>query len=809
MTLQRMARLYRRRAAAAIAIAGLSVTGLAVTTSAPAQAALPPQCVTSGSQVTCTLDQNGSSNTMAVEIPGDVTSIQIHAVGQRGESTNGPGGSLVVGGKPAAIDASVPVTSGEVFTAHLLDDGGAAGTSSGDIEAGAGGSSVVVTRSSDVIIQAAGGGGAGAAVPVSSGGSFPYSAGGQADSMGFKAADTGSSGHVALGGFSGVDRYDAGLGGAGAWVYNCPGTLVFANGDNGTGSSGGQGGDGEYGGGGGGGGSPLGGGGGGAGGTGCEGFSYGGGGGGGGSVVPWYATYSHSTTESYLVRISFTVGPGEPDPPVTASYTPHAMSFGEVPVGSASAVQTMTVTNTGSVPLTLGHGVVSNTNSESFPKISDTCSNATVAPGATCQVGIRFKPFTSGDLSATFTLPDASTTSPHVVTLNGVGTRPVVFLSVSSLDFGGQEVGKTGAARTVTLTNTGNAPLVVSRTTVGVATVSDYKLVSDTCIGVAIAPNASCSVSVRFAPSAVGDRLDTMSFRHNAASASSFVSLKGIGTPPADLAIRGIGSVYTGRDHLVTRAVAGPGTVMIYSLVIVNEDTVPRSYEIELPRTGAAATAEVWTTGFGPRALHDPGSGRYSTAEIPAKRSVTYNLKVTPIEPGQTISGVEVALLSSQGGLIESVRTETNVAAPLKGTSSFELFSRQGGQPFVGGPVNGQTSTAPALNVGVATPFTLRLKNDGTSSQRIGLRLTDMDGCAGSFAVTVTAAGKVITTSAFGGTYLTPLLAPTKFQDVAVSIKRVTYGCPSKRIRAQSLNNGVAVRTSYLLANAAYNAATD
>ena len=67
----------------------------------------------------------------------------------------------------------------------------------------------------------------------------------------------------------------------------------------------------------------------------------------------------------------------------------------------------------------------------------------------------------------------------------------------------------------------------------------------------------------------------------------------------------------------------------------------------------------------------------------------------------------------------------------------------------------------------------------------------------------------MVTTAAFDGSYLTPLLAPTKFQDVTVSIKRVAAGCPSKTIRAQSLNNGVVVRTSYLLANAAYNAATD
>jgi hypothetical protein len=230
---------------------------------------------------------------------------------------------------------------------------------------------------------------------------------------------------------------------------------------------------------------------------------------------------------------------------------------------------------------------------------------------------------------------------------------------------------------------------------------------------------------------------------------------------------------------------------------------------IALPRTGAASSASVWTTGFGSKALPQYYEGFYTTPLVQPKKTLSLNLRVTPTAPGQTISGVSAALFSDNGGLIEGVRTETNTAAPFSGTSSFELFSRQGSQLFVGGPVNGQTSTSPALNVGGSAQFTLRLKNNGSSSQRIGLRLSDMDGCGASFAVTVTDAGKVVTTAAFNGTYLTPLLAPAKYRDVFVTIKRVAAGCPSKTIRAQSLNNGVVVRTSYLLADAAYNAATD
>jgi len=466
------------------------------------------------------------------------------------------------------------------------------------------------------------------------------------------------------------------------------------------------------------------------------------------------------------------------------------------------------VTNTGSTPLTLGGGALGGADPTSFRKSFDSCSNTTVAPGLTCKVNLQFKPLTSGSLAATFTIPDNSTSSPHVVTLSGTGAQPLAVTSVSSIAFGAQEVSQPGPARTVTLTNTGTGSLIVSGTSFSGPNPFDFSVVSHNCVGVSIAPNSSCSVSLRMTASTVGYRSGTFRFLHNAAQPSSAVDLTGIGTPPADLGIRGIGSIYTGRDHWVTRTVTGPGQLMTYPVAIYNEDTVPRSYKIALTRSGAASTAEVWTTGVGPKSLPQHGPGVFTTAVVQPKQVATYSLRVTPTAAGQGTSFVTVGLLAETGGLIEGIGTATNTAAQ-KGTSAFELFSKQGSQLFVGGPVDGQTSTGPALNVGNSAPFTLRLMNNGAASQRIGLRLSDVDGCAGSFAVAVTAAGQSVTTAAFNGGYLTPLLAPNRFQDVIVSIKRIAAGCPSKTIRAQSLNNGVAVRTSYLLANAAYNAATD
>jgi hypothetical protein len=111
--------------------------------------------------------------------------------------------------------------------------------------------------------------------------------------------------------------------------------------------------------------------------------------------------------------------------------------------------------------------------------------------------------------------------------------------------------------------------------------------------------------------------------------------------------------------------------------------------------------------------------------------------------------------------------------------------------------------------VGQTATYTLRLKNDGTTAQKIGLRLTDVDGCTGSFAVAVKVGTKVWTSEAFAGTYLTPLLAPGKLSQATVTVKRTAAGCAAKSLRVQSLDNGTVAGTSYLLTNAAYDAATD
>jgi parallel beta-helix repeat protein len=99
-----------------------------------------------------------------------------------------------------------------------------------------------------------------------------------------------------------------------------------------------------------------------------------------------------------------------------------------------------------------------------------------------------------------------------------------VTASPSALSFGSVVTGTTSAAQTVTVSNpTGSAAAVSS-----IAATGDFSQ-TNTC-GSSIAANGSCTVSVKFAPTATGARTGTLTV--NAGGVTSTVSLTGTGTAP-------------------------------------------------------------------------------------------------------------------------------------------------------------------------------------------------------------------------------------------------------------------------------------
>jgi len=207
---------------------------------------------------------------------------------------------------------------------------------------------------------------------------------------------------------------------------------------------------------------------------------------------------------------------------VTLSTT--SLSFGNQVAGTASAAQSVTITNSGSATLNFT-GTVTGPGASSFSKWSN-CAGP-LAPGAFCTVNVQFVPTAAGPASAALTLTDNASDSPQSVTLGGTGLAPAVTLSATSLNFGAQPVNTTSAAQQVILTNSGTSTLKF----IGQLTGPDAALFSkwSNCSG-PLAPGASCTVNIVFKPTTSNPASAALTITDNASDSPQSVSL--IGGPP-------------------------------------------------------------------------------------------------------------------------------------------------------------------------------------------------------------------------------------------------------------------------------------
>lgn len=99
-----------------------------------------------------------------------------------------------------------------------------------------------------------------------------------------------------------------------------------------------------------------------------------------------------------------------------ASLSSSLLTFPSQWVGTTSATQNLTLTNTGSAPLTTSSIV---TNGD-FAQ-TNACGTS-VAAGASCTISVTFTPTATGARSAMVTITDNATGSPQTVALSGTGT---------------------------------------------------------------------------------------------------------------------------------------------------------------------------------------------------------------------------------------------------------------------------------------------------------------------------------------------------------------------------------------------------
>lgn len=205
---------------------------------------------------------------------------------------------------------------------------------------------------------------------------------------------------------------------------------------------------------------------------------------------------------------------------------PASLGFGTLAVGATSTTLTARVTNSGTGTLHVGGATLTGTNASDFGIVSNGCG--TVAAGASCAIGVRFAPASGGAKTASLSITSDGPGSPHAVTLTGTCSAPAVAFAPSALSFGTTIVGVPTAARTVTLTNTGNAALAMRSVLIDGAYPGDYQMLVNGCPAL-LAPSRSCTVSLRFLPRVSGLRPAQLSVASNAAGSPHHVPLAGTG----------------------------------------------------------------------------------------------------------------------------------------------------------------------------------------------------------------------------------------------------------------------------------------
>jgi hypothetical protein len=236
--------------------------------------------------------------------------------------------------------------------------------------------------------------------------------------------------------------------------------------------------------------------------------------------------------------------PPPPPPPTTTvppallpvlAVSPTTLDFGDHRIG-VTIEQAVTVTNSGSAPLTFDPGAWSVTGPEldQFSVLdTSTCDPAgELAPSDSCTIALGFRASTA---SASASLDVPTNGGSMSVALRGRSSAAPV-LGAATLAFGDQRVGTDSTVQSVELRNQGGGSFslqavdVVPTTTGGTV---DFAVTATSCdIGDVIVSGASCRFDLKFQPSAAGVRAARLRITNSTSSSPAVVDLSGWGNAP-------------------------------------------------------------------------------------------------------------------------------------------------------------------------------------------------------------------------------------------------------------------------------------
>ena len=223
--------------------------------------------------------------------------------------------------------------------------------------------------------------------------------------------------------------------------------------------------------------------------------------------------YGGGAFDGFVTKL---IGPGVA--PGAGTLSESDLDFGDRLVGTTSAPQTVTLSNSGDLPLLLS-GIVASGDFES----TNQCGSS-LDPVASCTIQVDFAPKERGVREGLLVINPEPPALPLSVSLTGKGVASEMSLSATGVEFGPQVVRTVSPHRTLTLANSGDAYLALTSIEVS----GDFTE-TNTCEG-GLSAGQACAVRVVFNPAAAGTRTGSLTFTNSLPHDVAVVALSGTGS---------------------------------------------------------------------------------------------------------------------------------------------------------------------------------------------------------------------------------------------------------------------------------------
>ncbi len=395
--------------------------------------------------------------------------------------------------------------------------------------------------------------------------------------------------------------------------------------------------------------------------------------------------------------------------------------FNGINLGAASAVEVLTLRNSGTGALTGIAASISGSHAADF--ILEAPGPSSLSPGSTTTMRISFRPTSSGTRSAIFriTSNDADE-NPFDITLsgNGIAVPNIAVASDSwspgspaAMDLGSVRIGASGVTKTFTISNSGTASLTGVQLTLGGPQAVDFVVESSNLS--TLPPGSSTTFRVSFRPTDGGVRSATLHISSNDPDTNPYaIVLSGNGLAVPQIALfDSDGSQVLGGSKIVSFNPVDLGSVSTTKSFIIRN-------------TGSAPLADLATITDGIASADFLVSALETTTLAPGS-STSFTISFKPLVDGFRSSVLHLTSNDPESGTLSLFLTGIGSAFPMMELELMDGTRLEAGTslPDFGSVLVGSASP----------PLILRIKNNGTAVLP-GLSISAVGPNSGDFTVT-------------------------------------------------------------------------